>query len=130
MLEVFPHPCLLFHLSVIFHLPSSHLFFPYHFPLFPSTHNLPPSFSAASFVDFPCPLFLSFSTDPVLPVPSWPLSPHAMLHSFCISLFIPSLLSHVDFPPAMAVSRDKMTGVSPGTCVTNGNSMLLSCAGR
>ena len=156
MLKVFPHTCLLFqgptlfHLSVIFHLYLTSVF-----PLSPpslSIYPQPSSVSAALLTSL-FPLFLSFFTDPVLPVPSWPLSPHVMLHSFRISattfssmLFplpshvdFPSMLlypssfslpSHVDFPPAVAVSRDKMTGVSPGTCVTNGNSMLLSCAGR
>ena len=37
---------------------------------------------------------------------------------------------YVSFPPAIAVSDDSPLQVSKGTCVTNGNRILLSCAGR
>lgn len=42
-----------------------------------------------------------------------------------------TITQYVDFPPAIAVATDNTTlHVSPGTCVTNGNTVLLSCAGK
>ena len=37
--------------------------------------------------------------------------------------------SYIDFPPAQSVENDDELAVPKGTCVTNENSMLLSCAG-
>ncbi len=46
------------------------------------------------------------------------------------SPILSSFFSYVDFLPAYSVSHDDSLGLMAGTCVTNENSMLLSCAGK
>ena len=37
---------------------------------------------------------------------------------------------YADFIPAWSVGDDEELGISKGSCVMNGNTMLLSCAGQ